>query len=179
MTNNAVNAPTLRDTIAALEAYAARDPDSPDPWVSVGGGEISSPGGEHRSKIMTMPYSIYDPQVDTMWAAFRAAGYQPRTDYLDWSQSRDMAALTPAVISTMSRDDLMAFVTWCERGEHFCDGHWVGLLRDGSFLAIASRLATLCADQGNDTCARRLGGKRGTEREAQHPETVQERLPGL
>lgn len=137
----AAPAPSLADTIAALERYAARDPEAPDPWVGMGGGDVRV--GENGKRMMTMPFPIYSPEVDRIWAAFRAAGYKGDPDYGTWANSRDIAAITPAVIADMPAGDLRSFLTWCERGERFSDGYWQDLLRNGTFLAIARRLAAL------------------------------------
>jgi hypothetical protein len=35
-------------------------------------------------------------------------------------------------------------LTYCVRGERFCDGHWAAMLESGRVVAILRRLRVLC-----------------------------------
>lgn len=87
----------------------------------------------------------YTPDLDQIWDAFRSAGYDPhaRLDYVTWQDRFKGNSDRPEVIATMSRDDLRHLVVRFGRGERFCDGYLLGLLRSGAFLAALKRIREL------------------------------------
>jgi hypothetical protein len=46
----------------------------------------------------------------------------------------------------MDADDLNHQVVRMRRGERFCDGYWLELLKDGVFVAVLRRAQALAAD---------------------------------
>jgi len=40
-------------------------------------------------------------------------------------------------------DQVKTMLTWCVRGERFCDGHWGGVLKAGHIRRLLQRLAEL------------------------------------
>jgi hypothetical protein len=51
----------------------------------------------------------------------------------------------PARIAALPLAELRGLLTWCVRGERFCDGHWEQLVADGTVQALLARLQALAA----------------------------------
>lgn len=47
------------------------------------------------------------------------------------------------LISSATLADLRSALTWCLRGERFCEGHWGNVITNGSLWKILERLETL------------------------------------
>jgi len=98
-------------------------------------------GGEKTEDgAITMPYPVYKPDVREF---FRLAGQA-------WWLDRNYR-LSPAV-AMLKEDDAIrhatlkqvrTMLTYCVRGERFCDGHWEGLLESGRIVALLRRLDVL------------------------------------
>jgi hypothetical protein len=52
---------------------------------------------------------------------------------------------SPAYIAQANLAEIQSMLTWCTRGERFCDGHWGAMIEQGSVLQILQRLAVLRA----------------------------------
>ena len=89
---------------------------------------------------MTVPYPIYS--ADVMLFFDKAAG-APWTDadYARKPASRWIA--DDAFIAAASLDELRTLLTYCVRGERFCDGFWGSLITQGRIVPILRRLAEL------------------------------------
>ena len=48
-----------------------------------------------------------------------------------------------AAIARASLDQIKSLLTYCVRGERFCDGHWGAMVREGRVGALLRRLAEL------------------------------------
>ncbi|MDF1563090.1 MAG: DUF6508 domain-containing protein [Deltaproteobacteria bacterium] len=95
-------------------------------------------GGEATS----FPWPIYDPAVD---AFFRLAGKEPWCDY---GYRPEVAGELLADLERVGRatlEEVRSMITFCVRGERFCDGHWGGLIEDGRLQRLLRRLAELSA----------------------------------
>lgn len=64
------------------------------------------------------------------------------SDYLPYLQTKGIQDFT-SQIPEANLDELRAMLTYCIRAERFCDGYWLGLLKDKTFLKILWRLKTL------------------------------------
>jgi hypothetical protein len=42
-----------------------------------------------------------------------------------------------------SLDQVRSMLTWCVRGERFCDGHWAAVIEDGIIRKLLERLIVL------------------------------------
>jgi hypothetical protein len=90
----------------------------------------------------TVPHPRYPKPVEEF---FRAASQ-------DWWRDVDYVSKEAAhlvaddhAIATADLSLLKTMLTYCVRGERFCDGHWDALIRDGRIAAILQRLAELRA----------------------------------
>jgi hypothetical protein len=97
-------------------------------------------GKETAEGALTVPHPVYE---DDVLAFFRLAGqpwwsdfsYEPREAYLMLQDDE--------FIGRCSLDDIRTMLTYCVRGERFCDGHWQNVLRSGRVVALLRRLAAL------------------------------------
>lgn len=86
------------------------------------------------------PYPVYPPIVTEF---FELAGqpfwtdndYKPEIAAEMVRSDKDIASASLSQVKTM--------LTFCVRGERFCDGHWGGLIREGRITTILHRLDEL------------------------------------
>jgi hypothetical protein len=52
-----------------------------------------------------------------------------------------------SVINNASLDQIRTMLTWCVRGERFCDGHWAAVLSSGRIFDLLERLPKIQKDQ--------------------------------
>ena len=106
-----------------------------------GGSVASWRGGEKTSDgAITAPVAAYPPDVEEF---FRLAG---RACWCDWDYD-------PVEAETMLADDhlvrratiwqIRTMLTYCVRGERFCEGHWDDVLRSGRVASLLRRLQVL------------------------------------
>ena len=87
-----------------------------------------------------MPYPSYPPEVVEF---FELAG---RPCWCDYEYEPDAAAElvhSDAAITSASLAQIKTMLTFCVRGERFCDGHWYAMIREGRIGAILRRLQQL------------------------------------
>jgi len=82
-------------------------------------------------------------QHEAMWALFRAASSPPWCDYGYEPASAGAMVRSDAAIAGASLDQVRTMLTYCVRGERFCDGHWEHLVTTGRVPAILRRLRGL------------------------------------
>jgi hypothetical protein len=105
-----------------------------EPFQGTGGGEELPDGS------MTFAYPLYAEEVSAFYRAAGQAcwcdtGYQPRAAH---ALLQDDARL-----GACGLDDIRSLLTYCVRGERFCDGHLGHLIRTGRVAALLRRLAEL------------------------------------
>jgi hypothetical protein len=100
-------------------------------------------GGEKQPDgSITMPWPEYE---DTVEKFFRAAG-AACWNYPDYSPAvvgellRDETAVSKADLDTIK-----TLLTFCVRGERFCDGHWGAMIEEGRVRRLLERLAEIRA----------------------------------
>lgn len=98
------------------------------------GGERIETGG------ITMPYPDYDRVTREF---FRAASEPCWVDgrYLQ----RDAGEMLgdPERVANASLDEVRLMLTWCVRGERFCDGHWDRMIEAGHVRRLLERLVEI------------------------------------
>jgi hypothetical protein len=99
-----------------------------------GGGDEVEPG------VIQWPYPDYCDYVRRFFHRFAEDGWQD-PDYS--SVDTDELAEHPERLKTASFKQVRAVLTWCCRGERFCDGHWGACLKSGLVQAALRRLAAL------------------------------------
>lgn len=104
------------------------------PIVRWGGG-MKEPDG-----AITMPWPEYAPVV----TQFIAAASQPC--WCDYSYRPDEAGRMledPSVVDNASLAQIKTMLTFCVRGERFCDGHWAAMIEQGHIRRLLQRLDAL------------------------------------
>lgn len=100
-------------------------------------------GGDRQSDgSITLPYPRYTPEVE---AFFRLAGQPWWCDYQYNPAEASMMLQDDEQISTANFAQLQTMLTYCVRGERFCDGFWGSLLESGRIVLLLKRLAAIKA----------------------------------
>ena len=126
--------PTDED-IAELEAFSSlletTDFDAVKSWH---GTETSAEGH------WTFPWPQYHPVADEL---FRAASKPCWTDFEYQAREPAQKLHQGDFIENASLADIRTLLTFCVRGERFCDGHWGAVIEAGYVLRILKRLEAL------------------------------------
>ncbi len=126
--------PTL-EQIEALTSYLPR-------LYAEGFSAVASwSGGEKRKDgSFTIPYPTYSPVVEEFFRRVSGEGW------LDpgYSPERAGQMLEDADrIKSASLDQIKTMLTFCVRGERFCDGHWAQMIEQGHIRRLLERLEVL------------------------------------
>lgn len=111
---------------------------------------LANPGPENESKnngfqkqengVYTMPYHQYPPVVEEF---FRVAAQHCWCDFQYVPSQAGGMLEDDEVISSASLEQIKTLLTYCVRGERFCEGFWSAIIRDGRIGAILLRLSQL------------------------------------
>jgi len=89
-----------------------------------------------------MPWPRYAAVVKEF---FEAAGQECWTDYdYDIEQAGQML-MDEQRVRRASLDEIKTMLTFCVRGERFCDGHWAAMIEEGHVRRLVERLAQIRA----------------------------------
>jgi len=103
-------------------------------------------GGERTdSGTITLPWPDYDPAVRDFFEA-AAAPCWTHSNYLS-AGAEDMLADEERARNA-SLDEIRAMLTFCVRGERFCDGHWGAMIEAGHIHRLLERLIETRAEAG-------------------------------
>jgi len=95
---------------------------------------------KNRDGSISLPHPVYDDDVEEF---FRRVGERGWIDYgYRPMEAADMLA-DPEFVGRASLDDVRTMLTYCSRGERFCDGHWEWLLKGGQIVALLRRLRAI------------------------------------
>ena len=97
-------------------------------------------GEDEASGTLIFPYPIYE---DDVLEFFRLAG---KTCWSDFGYNPSQAGAMLQDLNQIRNADLetiKTMLTFCVRGERFCDGHWIAMLEEGIIVAILERLVEL------------------------------------
>lgn len=99
--------------------------------------KFRNPKGAFRT-----PSTSWQPAyTDDVWEFFSMLEASPLMD-MNYSPERECDHIeSPEYIEQANIDELRALLTYICRGERFCDGYWLSVLRDGSLVAVLDRLA--------------------------------------
>lgn len=98
-------------------------------------------GGESiDDNTFTMPHPVY---IDDVVAFFGLAGQHFWSDYKYKPAEAGKLLQDDDFIARATLDEIKTLLTYCVRGERFCDGHWDAVLQSGKIGAILRRLAVL------------------------------------
>ena len=101
-----------------------------------GGGEQNKNGG------LTMPWPDYDEVVIEF---FRAAGKDCWCDYAYHPEEAGRMLEDKEFVKVSSLSQIKTMLTYCVRGERFCDGHWAAMIERGHIRGLLERLAEIGA----------------------------------
>lgn len=97
---------------------------------------------------LTFPHPVYS---DDVLAFFALAGQPCWADY-GYRPRRAAAMLEDdALIAQATLAQMKTMLTYCVRGERFCDGLWGSLLESGRVVALLRRLAALRESEAGRT----------------------------
>ena len=106
------------------------------PIIRWGGGTKGEDG------IIAMPWPEYDQVIKDF---FRVASYECWSDYDYLSEEAGQMLKNADVIKTADLDQIKTMLTYCVRGERFCDGHWGAMIEGGYVKRILQRLGEIGA----------------------------------
>lgn len=105
-----------------------------NPVVKWNGGRSSS------TDVFVMAWPTYDASVTAFFDALSKEYW--RDDAYDVEITSRMIR-DPERIGCASLEEIRAMLTFCLRGERFCDGHWKAMLNKGFILQLLTRLQDL------------------------------------
>lgn len=100
-------------------------------------------GGEkRRDGSITMPWPEYDAVVLRF---FEAAGQDCWMDFDYVPVEAGRILEDQVLVRRASLDQIKTMLTYCVRGERFCDGHWGAMIEQGHVRRLLERLAEIRA----------------------------------
>ena len=98
-------------------------------------------GGEKTEDgAMTMHYPVYTQEAEKF---FGLAGQPCWCDYDYVPKEAGEMIEDEDFIRHATLEEIKSMLTFCVRGERFCDGHWEAMLESGKVARILERLAVL------------------------------------
>lgn len=97
-------------------------------------------GAEGDPGCIVMPYPTYP---DAVIAFFEEAGKPWWSDYQYKPREAGRMLADEERIAQADLEHLKTMLTYCVRGERFCDGHWEAMIDQGRILSLLQRLAVL------------------------------------
>ncbi len=91
---------------------------------------------ESKDGAVELPYPVYSPDV-TEFFAFASQEWWCDFNYVPATAGEMIE--NDEIIRTATIDQLKTLLTYCVRGERFCDGHWATVLETGRVQAILRR----------------------------------------
>lgn len=98
-------------------------------------------GGTARPDgVIMMPWPEYDEVVEAFY------GSAARECWLDYGYNPTVAQAMlqdQVLVAAASLDQIKTMLTYCVRGERFCDGHWEAMIELGHIRRLLERLREL------------------------------------
>jgi len=97
-------------------------------------------GGRREDGSLVMPYPEYDPLVKEFYCAAASECW------LDSEYDPEEAHTLLGDVDAVRHADLgqiRTMLTYCVRGERFCDGHWGAMIKDGHIRRLLERLSEI------------------------------------
>lgn len=95
---------------------------------------------ESHGGVMQWPHPDYDDDVEEFFAL---AARECWVDYEYMEKDAARMLEDDAFVARANLEQVKTMLTFCVRGERFCDGHWEGLLTGGRIIALLRRLKAL------------------------------------
>ncbi len=97
-------------------------------------------GNRTEAGTITASWPKYNNAVE---AFFSLAARECWVDYEYVSNGAGKMIHDPEAIANASLQEIKSMLTWCVRGERFCDGHWNSIIEDGLIRNVLLRLQNL------------------------------------
>ena len=122
----------IDELLRFLPALSAPGPDTEPEWHHLDQGP--------KDGVLIMPHPAYPPVVEEF---FRLAGQDCWCDFQYAPEQAGEMVRDDAAVASASLAQIKTMLTFCVRGERFCDGHWGAMVREGRIGAILRRLGQL------------------------------------
>lgn len=97
-----------------------------------------SSGTENKDGVITLPWPEYDEVVEEF---FRVASSECWRDYDYRPEDAGRMLETDDIIRIADLEQIKTMLTYCVRGERFCDGNWGAMIGNGHVRRLLQRLA--------------------------------------
>jgi Family of unknown function (DUF6508) len=97
-------------------------------------------GIKDQDGVLTMPWPEYDELVGEF---FRVASRECWSDYDYRPEDASLMLESDDILETADLAQIKTLLTYCVRGERFCDGHWGAMIEEGHIRRLLQRLAEL------------------------------------
>jgi hypothetical protein len=95
---------------------------------------------ERRDRTVSLPWPEYD---DLVTEFFQLASTECWTDHEYDPETAGENLNDANAVQSADLDQLKAMLTYCVRGEKFCDGHWGAMIEGGQIRRVLERLDQL------------------------------------
>ncbi|MFZ1730684.1 MAG: DUF6508 domain-containing protein [Bacteroidota bacterium] len=126
--------PSVQDITELLRFLPLLHAEGFKPVKRWGGGEKLEDGA------ITMPWPEYDEAVVDF---FRLAGQAVWSDYKYRPEEAGKMLADHDVMRSAPIEQIRTMLTYCVRGERFCDGHWSAMIEQGHLRRLLERLDEL------------------------------------
>jgi hypothetical protein len=97
-------------------------------------------GDKDQDGVITLSWPVYE---DVVKEFYQVAAMECWCDYgYDPAEAGEMLRSEVAV-SDADMDQIKTMLTFCVRGERFCDGHWGAMIEEGHLRRLLQRLTVL------------------------------------
>jgi len=105
--------------------------------------------GAKRTKSMaiTTPWPDYEQAVRDFFEAASAPCWMDGR-YLQFEAGEMLE--DEARVRNASLDEIRIMLTWCVRGERFCDGHWASVIKAGHIRRLLERLVVIRSEMDSE-----------------------------
>jgi hypothetical protein len=121
----------IRALLAFLPVFTAEGFQPVKEWVV---------GQPDQNGVTHFPYPVYHAAVEDF---FQLAGQSHWSDYQYDPREAGRRLADPEFIQHADLEGVKTLLTFCVRGERFCDGHWESLFENGTLISLLKRLAQL------------------------------------
>ena len=97
-------------------------------------------GGQPDDGVIEMPWPEYNKLIKEF---FQIASSECWCDYNYQNEETVRMLENHDVVRNASLSQIKTMLTFCVRGERFCDGHWASMIESGNIRRILERLAEL------------------------------------
>ncbi len=102
-----------------------------------------SGGNENRDGAVSMPWPEYEKPVEEF---FKVASGECWIDHNYHPAETGRMLQDEEAVQTADLAQIKAMLTFCVRGERFCDGHWGSMIRNGHVRRLLQRLAEIARE---------------------------------